>query len=74
MMFKILPNNSSVILLCNKSTKFLRNAINKFSVQVSSLADEVPDGQGFNTDQVKVANQLLENSFGFGYYQQIGSE
>ncbi len=74
MMFKILPNNSSVILLCNKSTKFLRNAINKFSGQVSELAEEVPDGQGFNTTQVKVANQLLEGSFGFGCYQPIGSE
>ena len=74
MMVKMLPNNSSVILLSNKSTKFLRNAINEFSMKVSSLAEEVPQGQGFNNDQVKVANQLLEGSFGFGYYQQIGSE
>lgn len=74
MMVKTLPNNSSVVLLCNKSTKFLRNAVDKFSLQVSSLSEEVPPGQGFNTNQVKVANQLLENSFGFGYYQQIGSE
>lgn len=74
MMVKMLSNNSSVILLSNKSTKFLRNAINKFSSQVSSLTEEVPPGQGFNLNQVKVANQLLENSFGFGYYQQIGSD
>lgn len=74
MIVKTLPNNSSVILLSNKSTKFLRNAINEFSSQVSSLVEEVPDGQGFNTNQIKVANQLLEGSFGFGYYQQIGSE
>lgn len=74
MMVKMLPNNSSVILLSNKSTKFFRNAIDKFSSLVSSLAEEIPDGQAFNTYQVKVANELLESSFGFGYYQQIGSE
>jgi hypothetical protein len=73
MIIKMLPNNSSVILLCNKSTKFLRNALNKFSLQVTSLAEEIPDGQAFNTNQNKVANQLLESSFGFGYYQQMGT-
>lgn len=74
MMFKILPNNSSIILLSNKSTKFLRNAIDKFSSLVSSITEEIPDGQAFNTYQVKVANEFLESSFGFGYFQQIGSK
>jgi hypothetical protein len=74
MMIKMISDGFSAILLSNKSTKFLKNALNKFGENVSSLVEEVPQGQAFNSNQIKVANELLEGSFGFGYFQQIGSK
>ncbi|MHA2279226.1 MAG: hypothetical protein ACXAC2_25885 [Candidatus Kariarchaeaceae archaeon] len=73
MMIKMISDDFSAILMSNKSTKFLKNALNEFGENISLLVEEIPQGQAFNTDQIKVANELLEGSFGFGYFQQIGA-
>ncbi len=73
MMIKSISKDYSAVLMVDRSTKFFRNAINTFSELIKPLVEEVSAGQAFNTNQVKIANKLLESSFGFGYYQQIGS-
>ena len=63
-MIQEIDNENRVILIVDKSTKFFRNAIEKFSKYSSDLVAETRPNMAFNNNQIKVANSLIELSFG----------
>lgn len=58
------------VLMTAKSTKFNRDALDRFSIAITDLLSEKSKHETLSTNQIKVANELLESIFGFTYLQQ----
>lgn len=65
-------DEETIILLTDKTTKFYQEALHLFAQQIKTLLNDTPEGQTFSLTQEKVANAFVENTFGYGYLQQIG--
>lgn len=62
-----------LILFVDRSTRFYRDALRHCSHRMEPFLNEIILGHTLTTDQCKIANSFVEEFFGHGYYQQIGS-
>lgn len=64
LMVQTIGSGFSIVLMVNKSTRFFRDALLRFSESMVDLVQELNQGDVFDTNQIKIANGLLESSFG----------